>query len=1069
MGDSFSEHVDALLGDAVASAARGEWPRVRALTEAALALEPDRGEAQALLRRAEAATTQPGERRQLTVMFTDVVGSTAMSSTADPETVRDVLRAYQSVCTDVVTAHGGHVAQFVGDGVVIYFGHPQPHEDDPQRAVRAGLDLVAALPDVAASIRVHHGIDLAVRVAVHTGLVVRADMGSPEQPSRNEIVGPTPNIAARLQERATPGVLLVSAATNERVRDQFETVSIGPLELRGVPGAIEGFEVVGPRQLDARPATYAFVGRDEELGRLEAAWQAVAAGGSAFALLLGDAGIGKSRLARTFADRVVAGGFANLATACSAYHAETPLYPFRRLIESACGIGGRHDPADGVDVLRSALEGIGRSDLVGVFADLLNLPADGSWALPEIDGAQLRELTLAGIVDWLLAVGGGAPMLVVFDDVQWADPSTLDLLGRITSRRTPGLLVVAAARSGFSPRFARSPDTVVVDRLGAEDLRALAASVSGGEVAGDIDEMIRRCDGVPLYLEELVRAAGAEAVDSTSPRISGVPPALFDALLARLSSPNADLVLAQIMATIGHEVDAELLALVTGIPDPDLRRRLDGLIEAKVLEPLPGPAPAFRFRHHLMGEVAYETQLLPVRRRRHAAIADVLATIDLRGVPSDAGAVGYHLEKAGRISEAVTAYLASARAATVRGAFAEAGGQLAHALEIVAEVGPHDEQVSLEVAVRQARAMVAVSMSGYGDPIAGEDFERCFELCDELDRSTAHLPSLAAAFNHFLLGGDLERAERILVVDRRRFGIGPHDLIPIEAGRCVVRFFRGDLPGAISDFEAALGSPYALTMGDTPADWPFPDDPIVNLQSFYGLSRWIAGNTSGALDVFALAEARAQGLRFPHGPFALCFVKLVRVLAYRFVQDDDRAEDVLADLAPIAERHGFLFFTVVVALQRQMSMLRREGPELAADAISMSWQMLGLDAWLPWVLVEVAGAHVAAGDAPAALAWLDRVDEVAERTTVRFFSAEARRLRGEAKLLSGDTGGLDDLVAAADLARAQGIGIFEIRALTGAVRRNVDGARRRLTALVDVTDADGLADLDAARMVLAER
>ncbi len=443
MADRISGHVRVLLGDALEEAASGDWERARPLAEAVLALQPDNADARSIVQQANAARS-PGERRQLTVVFSDVVGSTALAAVADPEVILDVLGTYHSACARVVNKHDGYIAQFLGDGVLAYFGYPRAHEDDARLAVQAGLEILVAVEEVAQTIRARYDLDFAVRVAVHTGLVVRAELTAAQYRNRDAIAGQTPNLAARLQDLARPGTLVISGATYQLVEGFFVCEPLGRLALRGIDDGVDAYQVTGrtlaETRLEAATQSAPFVGRDLEMGRLAAMWRKVQDRGSASLLIRGEPGVGKSRLALTFRNLVESDGGGAVSSACSTYQSETPLYPIVRLLMTVLGVDLRDDAGAAVEPLRTSLAAVGREDMLGAFADLLRLPRQEGWSSPEVDPQQLRQAVLDTLLQWVVVEAGRAPTLIVIDDLQWADASTLELIDRVVRASDPRVL-----------------------------------------------------------------------------------------------------------------------------------------------------------------------------------------------------------------------------------------------------------------------------------------------------------------------------------------------------------------------------------------------------------------------------------------------------------------------------------------------------------------------------------------------------------------------------------------------------------------------------------------------------
>ncbi|MHB8467841.1 MAG: AAA family ATPase, partial [Acidimicrobiales bacterium] len=1030
--------------------------------EAVLALHPDHPAAHHLLRSAQTALARTGERRQLTVMFSDVVGSTNLSSQADPEIVREILRAYQGTCAEVVAEYGGHIASYIGDGMLAYFGYPTTHEDDPERAVRAGLHLLDALEEVATSARTRYRLPFAARVAVHTGLVVRAEMGTRGLRDVDAIVGATPNIAARLQEHAQPGTLLISAATYALVRQTFAVRGAGALTLRGVPAPLEAFEVLGEHAATPVPPT-PFCDRRAEFAQLQAAWADVA-GGCQTVVILGEAGIGKSRLAEEFRLHVELSGGTSLQSSCSEFHRRTALYPARRLLEGAWGIDPR-DPSDRtLPKLRTALADLGRDDLVGVFAELLGLAPSDGWEPPELDGPHLREVTFEAFVDLMASQAAAAATLIVIDDLHWSDPSTIELIGRLLARNIPGLMVALTAREQFSPPWP-GVITVRLERFVGAELRTLASAVPEGEGLREeaVEIAMTRSGGVPLYVEELIRAVDAEPVALAPDADTQIPPVLVGPLLARLAAPGVDLALCQAIATVGREADHEVLAALMGLPDADLDAKLHLLSDARLVEVCGGDHRAYRFRHELMRDLAYETQLHPERRRLHSAIADILDAIEVNGLPGDSGAIAYHLERAGRIAGAVDAYVTAARRSLALGALTEAIDQLDLCLKLLDEVPDVRRRDQLELAVRQVRGMAWVSARGYSWAPAVEDFRRCVELCEQIGPDADPVPGIEAIWYYYLLHGELDRAESLM--RRARAGRAVEVMIPEEGVTAPLRFFRGDFTGAIADMEAFVGSTWAKETSEVPSHWPMPDDPLANVLSFLGLARWIAGDPAASQAAFQDAHDRAASLDFPHGPFANAYTTQLELITARIALRDAESDRLIDEMAAIADRHGFGFFRLSAQGQRMISRARREGSLAELDSIAPLVQMMGLDVWKPFFSVQEAMVALGQGDAVTAVARADRAFAAADETGARFLWAEAARVRGEARLVTGDLGGIDDLDQAIAAAREQGSRLFELRALIA--RRRAPGGGTVAQALGDlVASLDGLPELGEARALL---
>ena len=1098
MEDVLERRVRDLLGDAQAEADRGAWPRVQALAQAALLLDPDNADAKRLLQATERNADPTGEWRQLTVMFCDLVGSTPLSERLSGEAYREVILRYQQTCDDVIARHGGRIAKFQGDGILAYFGHPTVHEDDAHRGVRAGLEMTAAIGPVAEELRAAYGADIAIRVAVHTGMVVLSDMGTARSPEPAAIVGEAPNLAARLQDHARPNTLVISGSTHELVRGFFVVEPQGSVELRGLSRPVDIFHVVeegsADTRMDAASRVAPFVGRTAELEELDAQWRTALEGGFSAVVVTGEPGIGKSRLASVMRKRVSEHGAATLAASCSSAHTASHLWAARRLVEYACAISPRSDPEDALRRVQRSLSTDGQEESLPLFASLLGLPPQPWSPAPELGAAALRERTLEAVVRWITLASARSARLVVVDDLQWSDPSTLELLHRVIAAKPPGLFLLMTARTGAKlPWPSTAQHTISLGPLSRPELRLIAAGLPEQSTLDDdrIEEAVDRSDGVPLYFEELVVVAGRD-VDAVRPIAlpwqHDLPPSLIGPLLSRVEAPGVDMRLIQLMAVIGQDVPADLLNRVAGVDIAELDQRLAALEEAGLIEAVASPdldedsPPVYRFHHRLLWELVYDMQLLPARVTRHSKVADALIA-DAGSVDrADSAVVARHLEQAIRTPEAVRAYAVAARKALADAADQEVTEMLRHGLALLESINDEDSRLSLELALRQLRGLAATTRSGYLAPDAVADHERCLEICQRLPRRPEHLPAVLNVWVYYLLKGDLDAADGVLdaqIDDMAEAWPG----VNVEPGcRCLISLFRGDLRRNASETEAYLASRHPL-MQDAPVpvvmeDWPQPADPVSMALAHAAVGALIAGNWSDAERQLARADARTSMYPFPYKAFGTANIAVLRSLVYRLLGDLDRAAASADDVIAVGERHEFPFWTLCGNLAQVLTDARR-GVSDALDrvaALVQVWRFTGVDVWTPYFFMEHGAGLLASGDPAAALAALEQSAEVGEQTGALLFAAETARLTGEARLQLGDRSGVANLAAAAKIAAEQGARLFELRARTALhvheptpetavaladVLRQVEGGGPLDSAFAPV------ADLTAARSALS--
>ncbi len=1078
-GGRFADRVRELLADAADHAAAQDWGAARDLARAALALDPGNAEASRLIEAAGAAIPDEGERRQLTVMFCDVVGSTPLSEQRDPEVVREVLRAYQQTCDEVVRRYDGFTARFLGDGILVYFGHPTAHEDDPRRAVQAGLDLLDAMQPVTSELHDRFGVGLDIRVAVHTGVVVRAEMGSTAVPDRDAIVGDTPNLAARLQDQAAPGSLLISDSTYALVRGWFLVVPTGPLELRGIERKVEGYRVVATvptaSRLQAQADLSPFVGRASELEVMEEAWAAAVEGDGRTVVISGPPGVGKSRLADVAARRARASDGTVLVATCSAMHATTALHPVARLLAQVANVDERVTGAHTLPRLWNALDAVGQADSLPYLADLLGVPPEPWSPAPELEGAKLREEVLGRLDRWIRATAERGPVMLLVDDLQWADPTTQELLGRLISGRAPGLLLVLTVREGHPVPWS-SPTTLALERLSERELVDLARRLpEGGHLGEDqLSQLIQRSDGIPLFLEELVRASALTVGADLSRRTASIPAALRDLLMARFAAPGVDLRLAQLLATIGLEIPVEVAAGTLGTSPAGVIEQVRPMVQAGLLVAADG---GYRFRHQLLADLAYDTQLQPTRRATHERVADALIAGRERGVESPAAVLAHHLEQAERYGDAVEALLAAAEAAQSLAALSEVGELLARGMDLV-ELVEVDRRADLEFSLRLMRGSTAATAMGFAAPDAIADFEACEALLESSSTGaridagpdgTDHVWALTGLWSMFMLQGRLHSCRRSIdgIVARLPEG----DLRDyFQSAHGFEDFFQGDWAAAESRLQSAHES---LVRVQLPRQLANPNDPRVTGLSHMGMVRTFDCRLSEANATFEEALALAAEQPFPRNAFSTCYAASLRSASALACKDYEAVAHWAQVNQEVAERHGSTFWLLVGGLNEAIAGMVAGEPDAPMRAL-MSLNLtkaLGIMTWLPSFFGTIAGIHIDQGRFEEAAPLLQEAWDVAEQTGCRYWTAELLRRRGEVALSRGDEGGLDLIREGIVLAGHQRNRLVEMWARTSLCRHTGDAADlAALGVLMDDLPLDFTSpDAEDARALLAGR
>ena len=689
------------------------------------------------------AAKDTAERRQITVMFSDLVGSTALSARMDPEDLREVISAYQKCVAETVRRCGGFVAKYMGDGVLIYFGYPQAHEDDAERAVRAGLQLIAAVAALKSP------VSLQTRVGIATGLVVVGDLiGSGEAQERG-IIGETPNLAARLQGVAEPNMVVIAEGTRRLLGNLFEFEDLGAKDLKGIVGPVRAWAALRASSAEGRfealhtAGLTALVGREEELELLLRRWSRAKRGEGQVVLLSGEAGIGKSRLTASLMERLVSEPHTRLRYFCSPQHTDSALYPVIGQMERAAGFVYDDTPQTKLDKLDAVLADTStRMEDAALFAEMLSLPNDGRYPALDLEPQQRRQKTLEALTAQVEALSRQNPLLMIFEDAHWTDPTSLETFGRVVDRvRSLPVLLIVTFRPEFEPAWIGRPyvTALTINRLAPRDIEAMIDGVVGNKFIPTSvrHDIIERTDGIPLFVEEITKAvleAGSEEeaqrTAATVPHTAlAVPASLHASLMARLDRLGLAKEVAQIGAAIGREFSHALLAAVTHKAEAELQSALDRLMAAGLLFQQGAPPHAtYLFKHALVRDAAYGTLLREPRHALHASIAETLENQFTEIAQSQPELLAHHFTQAGMTEAAIEWWRTAGQRSLARSALLEGVEQLKRALAQIATLPAtpalRREEIKLQVAFANALALT-------GDLVDGkEHYDRALAIYD---------------------------------------------------------------------------------------------------------------------------------------------------------------------------------------------------------------------------------------------------------------------------------------------------------------------------------------------------
>ena len=994
---------------------------------------------------ARALVAPEAELRRLTVMFCDLVGSTELSGRVDPEELRQIVRRYQAACAEVIRRFEGHIAQYLGDGLLVYFGYPTAHEDDAQRAVAAGLGIVEAVGP----------LGLGVRIGIHTGPVVIGEVGDAARPERLAL-GETPNLAARIESAAEPNTVMISGATYRLVRDGFTCRDLGTRAFKGIETPVAVHRVLAGAPVRSRPdaartrSLTALVGRDQEVGLLLDRWTRARDGAGQVVLVSGEPGIGKSRLVQAVRGRLAGDAHTRLECRCSPYHQASAFYPLIELLQRMFGLATEDTDEQRLAKLEDGLAPLAASwpDAVPLYAALLSVPTSPRYPSLAMTPQRQKEKTLEVVLGVLLAMAAREPVVFIVEDVHWADPSTLELLGVVVEQTpTARLLVVLTFRPEFRSPWPARPHAlhVTLDRLSKGQTELLVTHVAGGkrlpsEVAR---ELVTKTDGIPLFVEELTKTLLESGLVRDTPdgwqldrplESLSIPSTLHDSLAARLDRLGESRSVAQLGATLGREFRYDLLAAVSDVDEATLRSGLARLIDAELLYQRGlGPQATYVFKHALIQEAAYTALLRSTRQERHEHIARVLERDFPEVRDTQPETLAHHHTQAGHAAVAITWWHRAAQAAMQRWANVEAIAHLGKALDLLPALPEERERQRLELALRMTLATALTVSRGWGDADVEAALQRARVLATEVGDTAEVLHKL---WSFYQVRGDMRVAieEARGSLDVARAAGDRHALMDAHCAMGATSLVRAEfaaagehLACALPLYDAALDAGDALRRGV---------DTAVACLTYTGFLRWITGlpDQAGA----AVRETSPIAERLAH-PFVTAF-SLFGLGYVTFLRRESDALGFAQRLMTLCREQRIDFWIPYAGgvLGRLLSDIGRgaEGLAEAEGGLAIGGAM-GTGFFRPYIIGLTAEIQAGLGRLPEALETIDRAIALADDRLERAFEPELHRIRGELLLLRPDA----DVVEAEtvfrrsiDIARSQGAWSWQLRAAMSLAR-----------------------------------
>jgi class 3 adenylate cyclase/tetratricopeptide (TPR) repeat protein len=1029
-------------------------------------------------------------------MFCDLVGSTALSARLDPEDMRTLIGDYHSCITEVISRYQGIIARYMSDGVLVYFGYPQAHEDDAEQAVRAGLALVNAV----ANLPTDTDAVLSARIGIATGTVVVSELLIGETPVEQAVVGETPNLAARLQSLAEPGTVLICPSTRQLTGGHFNYRELGPHALKGWAEPIVVWQVLETSGVESRfDAMHAnklppLFGREEEIELLLRRWQHATQEEGRMVVLTGEPGIGKSHIAFALDERLQSESHITLRYFCSAHHTNSALFPFISQLERAAGFKHSDSPAEKLSKLNAlVVQSTADPEDVAVLASLFALPASDRDSLQDLDPQKRKEKTLTALLAQLDGLSARQPVFMIFEDVHWIDPTSLELLVA-TVEHVPQLrvLLLVTARPDFTPPWPSYSHvtTIPLTRLGRRDGAALVERVTGGKTLPKevMDQIVAHTDGVPLFIEELTKMVlesgllrerdGQYVLERPLPPLA-IPTTLHASLMARLDRLAPIREVAQIGAVAGRDFHYELLNAVAALPRQGLDEALDQLVRSELIFRRGEiPHAVYTFKHALVRDAAYAGLLKSRRVHLHAAIANALEQQFPEVVQTQPETLAHHLTEAGLIEKAIGYWLRAGKDAALRPANLEAIAHLKRGIELTGRLptGEGKDKSELDLQLALGPCLIAAHGPAAGDALA--TFARARELCERLGQPPEYLQVVFWLATASVVRGELPQAlEAIAGLPSAAEARGNQPtLLNVIRGRAMILMFMGRIVEARETLERAAQLFSEIDEAGRTAARTAGQDAGVSILVFMAWVLWILGQVDEAVSRMTAALERADVVRHAHtSAYAWYYASVLHALRGEPAIAQSYAERCLG----ISERHGFHHWLGLSRAIRGICAALLDASAGRVDEVKTSleeYQRAGYRLGLTAQFVLLCPVLLLRNEPEAALELIDHGLSIVSLNSERFFEAELYRLKASALLMRGasDNDAESFLEQALRTARNQQARSLELRAATDLARLWMNQGKR--AGALDIlgstygcfTEGFDTPDLKNANTLLAE-